>query len=158
MEKYCPSCRRVLGDVDFKLCPYCGTHLKEREGRKPIPGYLRHQVFVRDNYRCQECGATNKETTLEIDHIKPVSKGGTNDIDNLQTLCRECNRAKSARIWEEVDLTPIQLKEKEIKELQNKKHYLINSLNHTFNENERINYEYQLRIAEERIEQLEYDI
>lgn len=45
------------------------------------------------------CGATNKETTLEIDHIIPVAKGGTNDISNLQTLCKECNRAKSATIW-----------------------------------------------------------
>ena len=35
---------------------------------------LRHEVFKRDNYRCRECGATNKETTLEIDHIVPVSK------------------------------------------------------------------------------------
>lgn len=100
MEKYCPSCRRVLGDVDFKLCPYCGTSLRERVGRQPIPGHLRHKVFVRDNYRCVECGATNKETTLEIDHIIPVSKGGTNDISNLQTLCKACNRAKSATIWD----------------------------------------------------------
>ena len=101
MEKYCPSYRRVLGEVDFKLCPYCGTSLKERVGRQPIPGHLRHEVFKRDNYRCKECGATNKETTLEIDHIIPVSKGGTNDINNLQTLCKACNRAKSATIWDE---------------------------------------------------------
>ena len=100
MEKYCPSCRRVLGDVDFNLCPYCRTQLRERVGRQPIPGHLRHKVFQRDGYRCVECGATNKETTLEIDHIIPVSKGGTNDINNLQTLCKACNRAKSATIWD----------------------------------------------------------
>ena len=99
MEKYCPRCGRVLGQADFKFCPYCRTKLETRVGRQPIPGKLRHKVFVRDNYRCVECGATNKETTLEIDHIIPVSKGGTNDISNLQTLCRECNRAKSATIW-----------------------------------------------------------
>lgn len=101
MEKYCPNCGRVLGKVDFKYCPYCQSQLKERVGRKPIPSHLRHKVFVRDNYRCVECGATNKETTLEIDHIIPVSKGGTNDINNLQTLCKTCNRAKSATIWED---------------------------------------------------------
>lgn len=99
MEKYCPRCGRVLGKVDFKFCPYCQSKLEIRIGRQRIPGKLRHQVFVRDNYRCVECGATNKETQLEIDHIIPVSKGGTNDINNLQTLCRECNRAKSATIW-----------------------------------------------------------
>lgn len=73
MEKYCPSCGRVLGEVDFKLCPYCGTTLKVRVGRQPIPSKLRHAVFQRDNYRCVECGATNKETTLEIEPYHPCS-------------------------------------------------------------------------------------
>lgn len=67
--------------------------------REHIPAKLRHEVFQRDNYRCRECGATNKETTLEIDHIVPVSKGGTNNIKNLQTLCKTCNRAKHTRTW-----------------------------------------------------------
>ena len=58
--------------------------------REHIPAKLRHEVFKRDNYRCRECGATNKETTLEIDHIVPVSKGGSNNITNLQTLCKKC--------------------------------------------------------------------
>ena len=54
MEKYCTSCGRVLGDVDFKLCPYCGNQLREREGRQSIPRELRHKVFARDGYRCRE--------------------------------------------------------------------------------------------------------
>ena len=67
--------------------------------REYIPARLRHEVFRRDNYRCRECGATNKETTLEIDHIVPVSKGGSNSLSNLQTLCKKCNRAKHTRTW-----------------------------------------------------------
>ena len=67
--------------------------------REPIPARLRHEVFRRDGYRCRECGATNKETTLEIDHIVPVSKGGGNNLSNLQTLCKACNRAKHTRTW-----------------------------------------------------------
>lgn len=99
MEKYCKNCGRVFKDSDFKLCPYCGNQLSTREGRQPIPSKLRHKVFKRDGYRCVECGASKDETTLEIDHVTPVSKGGTNDIDNLQTLCKACNRAKRARTW-----------------------------------------------------------
>ena len=67
--------------------------------RKAIPGALRHEVFKRDGYRCVECGASNKETTLHVDHILPVSQGGTNEISNLQTLCQKCNLAKSNRHW-----------------------------------------------------------
>lgn len=61
---------------------------------------LRHMVFQRDNYRCVECGASNKETILNLDHILPVSKGGETIIQNLQTLCRECNLGKSDAIWD----------------------------------------------------------
>lgn len=67
--------------------------------RKSIPGVLRHEVFKRDGYRCVECGATNKETTLHIDHIIPFSNGGTDELNNLQTLCETCNLAKSNRHW-----------------------------------------------------------
>ena len=111
MEKYCSSCGRVFKDSDFKICPYCGNKLSEREGRQPIPRKLRHQVFQRDGYRCRECGATNKETKLEIDHIIPVSKGGTNNINNLQTLCKDCNRAKYTQSWIGGSKTSIQKNE-----------------------------------------------
>ena len=67
--------------------------------RKPIPRKLRHFVFNRDGYKCKECGATNEETTLHIDHIKPVAKGGTNDPSNLQILCEKCNLAKHTDEW-----------------------------------------------------------
>ena len=70
-----------------------------RHGRQPLPRKLRHQVFQRDGYRCRECGATNKQTRLHVDHIKPVAKGGTNDLSNLQTLCEACNRAKYTDEW-----------------------------------------------------------
>ena len=99
MEKYCKSCGRVFKKSDFRICPYCGSSLSTREGRKSIPRRLRHQVFQRDGYRCRECGATNKQTRLHVDHIKPVAKGGTNDLSNLQTLCEDCNRAKYTDEW-----------------------------------------------------------
>lgn len=64
--------------------------------RKSIKPSLRFEILKRDDYRCQMCGVTAKDgATLEIDHITPVSKGGTNDANNLQVLCRECNAGKS---------------------------------------------------------------
>lgn len=65
--------------------------------RKPIPKSIRFEVFKRDKFTCQYCGAQAPDVLLEIDHIKPVSKGGTNDILNLVTSCRDCNRGKTNR-------------------------------------------------------------
>lgn len=52
----------------------------------------RFLVFKRDKYRCRICKATGVE--LEVDHIVPVAEGGSDALDNLQTLCFRCNRGK----------------------------------------------------------------
>ncbi|MEM3714671.1 MAG: HNH endonuclease [Nitrososphaeria archaeon] len=67
-------------------------HLTKRKTLSPKVRYL---VFQRDQFKCRICGRTAKETKLEVDHIIPVSKGGTDTLDNLQTLCVDCNRGKS---------------------------------------------------------------
>ena len=54
-------------------------------------------VYEKDNFQCSVCGETDLEK-LSIDHINPVSLGGTNDINNLQVLCKECNSLKGAAI------------------------------------------------------------
>ncbi|MCT7979408.1 HNH endonuclease [Laspinema olomoucense] len=61
-----------------------------------IPASVRAYVWERDRHQCQSCGKTEQETELNIDHIIPLAMGGSNDISNLQTLCRQCNQRKSA--------------------------------------------------------------
>ncbi len=71
----------------------------EDERSRLGPG-LRFDILKRDNFSCALCGKTptgNRNATLEIDHIVPVSKGGKTEYDNLQTLCFECNRGKGAK-------------------------------------------------------------
>jgi len=65
--------------------------------RKGMSKKLRFEVFKRDSFSCQYCGATPSTTELEVDHIQPVAKGGGNDMLNLITSCFDCNRGKSAR-------------------------------------------------------------
>ncbi len=65
--------------------------------RKAIPKKIRFEVFKRDSFTCQYCGRKAPDIVLHIDHIEPVSKGGTNDILNLITSCQGCNSGKSAR-------------------------------------------------------------
>jgi len=52
----------------------------------------RYQVLKRDLYRCRICGKTGVE--LEVDHVVPVARGGSDEMENLQTLCAPCNRGK----------------------------------------------------------------
>ena len=62
--------------------------------RENISNRTRFLVLKRDNFTCQYCGRSGIE--LEVDHIHPFSKGGTNEIGNLITACKDCNRGKIA--------------------------------------------------------------
>lgn len=74
------------------------TYSKPKKIRKHISGKVRQNVFMRDNYTCQICGRTIDDgISLHLDHIIPVSKGGSNKENNLQTLCNQCNREKHNR-------------------------------------------------------------
>ena len=57
---------------------------------------VRNAVFERDNHRCKYCGRTDD---LEVDHIIPIAKGGKTTMDNLQTLCHDCNKRKGMDIY-----------------------------------------------------------
>ncbi|TSC91227.1 MAG: hypothetical protein CEN90_609 [Parcubacteria group bacterium Licking1014_17] len=72
-------------------------HIKISYSRN-IPMSMRIRVLDRDSFRCVFCGrspATDLGIKLHIDHIVPFSKGGKTTLDNLQTLCQECNLGKS---------------------------------------------------------------
>jgi len=79
---------------------------------------LRFEVFKRDGFTCQYCGRTPPEAILEVDHFKPKSKKGKDDINNLVTSCFDCNRGKSNREVSQLPPTLIEnievIKEKEI--------------------------------------------
>lgn len=49
------------------------------------------------NYTCLCCGKREPEIKLTVDHVVPLSKGGTNFIDNIQPLCQSCNSSKHRR-------------------------------------------------------------
>lgn len=75
---------------------------KSVEGQRALmTSSLRKKILSRDNYTCQKCGNSimrEPNLLLEIDHIKPLSKGGMTTEDNLQVLCWRCNRSKGAKI------------------------------------------------------------
>lgn len=79
-----------------------GTFYNDREiwdalcrvERGKVSNKMRFSIYDRDGYRCRRCGISQHYAPLEIDHIIPISKGGKSTYDNLQTLCRKCNKEK----------------------------------------------------------------
>jgi len=99
-------------EKDFDLCYECleklykynnflpnddEKNIKIKIIRRVIAEELRNTIFKRDNYRCKLCGDTNI-LNLVIDHLVPFSRGGVTEINNLQTLCKKCNREKGNKI------------------------------------------------------------
>ena len=90
---------------------HCDRHKKDDRakawGRKD-PAYarayghdwstrIRPWVMTRDNGLCQACLRTGQLTPAsEVDHIVPVSQGGTNDLGNLEAICHRCHTTKTA--------------------------------------------------------------
>lgn len=74
-------------------------NLPELDNYNFVRAGLWWSVLARDNWTCCSCGRSSKEEgiILEVDHIVPRSKGGNDDKDNLQTLCKKCNVGKSNR-------------------------------------------------------------
>ena len=58
--------------------------------RKGISKKTRFEIFKRDKFTCQFCGQIAPNVILEIDHLKPVVKGGDNNLLNLITSCFSC--------------------------------------------------------------------
>ena|SRR5690349_14393664 len=57
-----------------------------------LPEWVRYTVFVKRGQRCYACGT--ERPPFEIDHLVPLSAGGTDHLHNLGVLCRGCNRRK----------------------------------------------------------------
>jgi hypothetical protein len=57
---------------------------------------LRFEVLKRDNHTCRYCGRTPNEAKITIDHVTPVSLGGSDDPSNLVACCADCNSGKSS--------------------------------------------------------------
>jgi hypothetical protein len=90
--------------------------------RESISKKARFEVFKRDNFTCQYCGAKAPDVILHVDHINPVSKGGGNDILNLITACAGCNGGKSDRLLS--DRSEIEKQRGQLEELNERRQQL----------------------------------
>ena len=65
--------------------------------RKPIPKLVEKRLFKEANSQCPRCEQADADVAaLQIHHIKPVAKGGSNDEENLIVLCSNCHSKVTA--------------------------------------------------------------
>jgi 5-methylcytosine-specific restriction endonuclease McrA len=69
--------------------------LKEYQKPKHYARLSKRNVFLRDLYKCQYCGADCNGTDATLDHVLPLSKGGKSVWTNLTTACKPCNYRKA---------------------------------------------------------------
>ena len=78
------------------------TRMPDTEPSRRIPAATRDAVFARDKGRCTFVGSTGERCdathNLQIDHVMPYARGGTNTLDNLRLLCERHNKHESERV------------------------------------------------------------
>jgi hypothetical protein len=80
------------GDIEFLAqFSFIGRYIAPSAVRRRIPQHIRSRVL--STGACAWCGSSDD---LQVDHIFPLSRGGTDDEENLQPLCRLCNLRKGA--------------------------------------------------------------
>lgn len=73
------------------------TDLPRRTDLGKLPPYRSHKLVLYGEQRgcCAGCGKHFEDIHLEVDHVVPKSKGGTDHKSNLQLLCGYCNKRKA---------------------------------------------------------------
>jgi hypothetical protein len=77
-----------------------------RPVRKIIGKRVRFRVLSRSGFRCVYCGAKAADKPIEVDHVVPVSKGGSDHESNLVAACFDCNSGKSDNLIDAPSSSP----------------------------------------------------
>lgn len=97
LMRYCPVGHASVELVKFDMQKMENPSLSGKEYQQgTLHNYeVKEYLLYRYDHTCQYCKAASKDPILEIEHIVPKSKGGTNSIKNLTLTCASCNRHKN---------------------------------------------------------------
>ncbi len=94
---------RVVHSPSFSMKLPSVVSLKAYVRPARHPAFTRFNVFLRDKFQCQYCGAHDD---LTFDHLVPRSRGGRTTWDNVVTACAACNLQKANRLAHEINMAP----------------------------------------------------
>ena len=95
---------RVVRSPSFEMQLPSVVSLKTYIKPSRQPAFTRFNVFLRDRFTCQYCGARDD---LTFDHVVPRSKGGTTTWENVVAACSPCNLRKADRMPMEAEMWPL---------------------------------------------------
>lgn len=93
-KKYRQENKQDLRDKNAVYHAQWKANRRKLSGSFTLEEWLALKAYY--NHACLRCGKQEPEIILTIDHIIPLSKGGSNSINNIQPLCRSCNGSKKA--------------------------------------------------------------
>lgn len=96
---------RAVSSPSFSMRLPSVVSLKTYVKPARTPAFTRFNVFLRDRFTCQYCGAHEE---LTFDHVIPRSKGGLTTWENVVAACSPCNLRKADRMPHEIDMLPFQ--------------------------------------------------
>ena len=91
-------CVECGAELPHHRSPYCSRKCQWKFHGHYFWDSARSYVMLRDHYTCQLCHGRRRARQLDVDHIVEIAAGGAAlEYSNLQTVCRDCHRAKTLR-------------------------------------------------------------
>lgn len=104
-KRWCGSvkCKNVI-DAKVKNANYKAQMKKRKKGkyRKGVDIELKNLILQRDNRRCAMC-SIGSPAKLQVHHIVPIANSGTDEHNNLLTLCNNCHLLVHKEGWEKYE-------------------------------------------------------
>ena len=75
--------------------------MQENKNRRKLSKAERQQVYEKCQGHCGYCGCNLEYKAMQVDHMKPLKRGGADELSNMLPTCRSCNHYKATLDVEE---------------------------------------------------------